>query len=284
MENSKIQSKFRGIPSWAGVGIILTGITIFVDLRLKTGWIIIIPLTFLTVSAFVYGYSQKRKAFISFSLAAFFLGASALVFFTTQLGWNVRTRLGIVFLIIGCFWFSFGIVRYVLNRYADYWLLIPALSGVGLGLSFLSSRQSFLDYMVFIGVSIGLGMLLWGLGQRLFGLIIPGSLLVSSCLGVYLGWNPGTAEPNALARTGVMLVVFGIGWACITLFSKRSYSQAVWWPLIPALVISVTGWGLYIGGNPSDAGKFIGNTGSITLVILGAYVLLLRQGFHKNRS
>jgi hypothetical protein len=53
----------------------------------------------------------------------------------------------------------------------------------------------------------------------------------------------------------------------------------VWWPLIPGGLLAVVGWGLYIGGDPGNALAFIGNTGSIGLIIFGVYLLLLRRSF-----
>jgi hypothetical protein len=43
----------------------------------------------------------------------------------------------------------------------------------------------------------------------------------------------------------------------------------------------MVGWGLYIGGNPGNALSFIGNTGSIGLIVFGIYLLLMRRGFHQ---
>jgi hypothetical protein len=79
-----------------------------------------------------------------------------------------------------------------------------------------------------------------------------------------------------------MLLLFSLGWALISLLSGYFYDRIVWWPLIPAGVLSVTGWGLFIGGNPSSSKMLLGNTGSFALMILGLYVLLLKSGLNKN--
>jgi hypothetical protein len=78
-----------------------------------------------------------------------------------------------------------------------------------------------------------------------------------------------------------MLVWFALGWMLITVFSRVITTRFVWWPLIPGGILGVVGWGLYIGGNPSNALTFISNTGSIAMIIIGAYLLLLRQGIHR---
>ena len=78
-----------------------------------------------------------------------------------------------------------------------------------------------------------------------------------------------------------MLVILAIGWGLITVFSRVITDKFTWWPLIPAGILAMTGWGLYIGGNPDNALGFIGNTGSIVLIILGIYLLLLRHGISR---
>jgi len=88
-------------------------------------------------------------------------------------------------------------------------------------------------------------------------------------------------EPSALSRTGIMLVAFALGWGLITVFSRVIKSAFVWWPLIPGGILAMVGWGLYIGGNPENALSFIGNTGSIGLIIFGVYLLLLRRGIQR---
>jgi hypothetical protein len=42
----------------------------------------------------------------------------------------------------------------------------------------------------------------------------------------------------------------------------------------------MTGFGLYLGGNPNNATTFISNAGSITLIISRLYLLLWRKGIH----
>ncbi|MEM5774302.1 MAG: hypothetical protein AAGU05_04815, partial [Anaerolineaceae bacterium] len=75
-----------------------------------------------------------------------------------------------------------------------------------------------------------------------------------------------------------MLVIFGLGWLLITVLSRFVIEKPVWWPLIPGGILVMVGWGLYIGGNPSNALNFVSNTGSIALIMLGLYLLLLRRG------
>jgi hypothetical protein len=133
---------------------------------------------------------------------------------------------------------------------------------------------------LYLSLGVGIALLAWGVFRKLFGLIIPGALISTIGLGIYLAWS-GASITNGLAHTGIMLVWFALGWMLITVFSRVITTRFVWWPLIPGGILGVVGWGLYIGGNPSNALTFISNTGSIAMIIIGAYLLLLRQGIHR---
>jgi hypothetical protein len=111
-------------------------------------------------------------------------------------------------------------------------------------------------------------------------LIIPGCLLVGIGPGVSIAWT-GISGINPLANTGTMLVWIAFGWGLITLFSKAVIEKFVWWPLIPGGILAMVGAGLYIGGNPGNAVNFIGNTGSIVMIIFGLYLLLMRRGIRR---
>jgi hypothetical protein len=164
----------------------------------------------------------------------------------------------------------------VLNQ-RHWWPLLPGGIIGGLSLCFLTNSLEPLDFIFFIGIGTSLPLLFWGTFNRLFGLIIPGSLLLGIVPGIYLAWGE-IIEKSGLAQTGIMLVCFAFGWILITLFSRAITEKIVWWPLIPGGILGMVGWGLYIGGNPGNALSFIGNTGSITLIIFGLYLILLRRG------
>ena len=44
----------------------------------------------------------------------------------------------------------------------------------------------------------------------------------------------------------------------------------------------MVGWGLTIGGNRGSAMTLIGNTGSISLIIFGLYLILMRGEYASN--
>jgi hypothetical protein len=143
----------------------------------------------------------------------------------------------------------------------------------------LFTPMRWFDFVFYLALGTGLPLLFWGLVSRIFGLVIPGSLLVAAGPGVFMAWqSPNTG--NALVQTGTMLVWFAGGWILMSIGGRYIRQKYVWWPLIPGSILAVVGMGLYIGGDPTRALGFIGNTGSIALMIFGLYLLLMRKGIH----
>jgi hypothetical protein len=169
---------------------------------------------------------------------------------------------------------------YISEKKVKIWLLLPFLTFVSISIPFIKNEINLLDFILYIGIGIGINFLIAGINWRLFGLVIPGALILGIAPGLYFGWENTTAI-NPLEQTGIMLVGFAFGWGLITIASRALTKKFVWWPLIPGGILAVVGWGLYIAGNPESAIGFIGNTGSVGLIIFGIYILLMRRSFHQ---
>lgn len=188
--------------------------------------------------------------------------------------------LGLALNCLGIFWLFLFLVIYVVSKKVINWILLPFFVFYSIGLPFIKNETNILDFILYIGIGVGIGLLMAGINWRLFGLIIPGALLLGIAPGLYFGWENTTAI-NPLEQTGIMLVGFAFGWGLITVASRTLTKNFVWWPLIPGGILAVVGWGLYIAGNPESAIGFIGNTGSVGLIIFGIYILLMRRSFHQ---
>ena len=188
--------------------------------------------------------------------------------------------LGLSFISFGLFWGYLFIINYLSMQNPIVWLLFPFFIFTSIGLPFLLQEINLLDFILYIGVDIGICLLISGIYWKLFGLIIPGALIVGISPGLYFAWE-NTNSNNPLEQTGIFLVVFAFGWGLITVASRTLTKRIVWWPLIPGGILAVVGWGLYIAGNPESAIGFIGNTGSVGLIIFGIYILLMRRSFHQ---
>lgn len=188
--------------------------------------------------------------------------------------------LGISFITFGLIWGFLFIINYFLKPKPVVWLLFPFFIFTSIGIPFLLQEINLLDFFLFIGVDIGICLLIAGIYWKLLGLIIPGALLVGIAPGLYFAWENTNAN-NPLEQIGIMLVGFAFGWGLITVSSRTLTKKIVWWPLIPGGILAVVGWGLYTAGNPESAIGFIGNTGSVGLIIFGIYILLMRRSFHQ---
>lgn len=266
-------------PQVAGIYLIAIGALVLLDITLKTGWISLIILPAIGISFLIGGVRLRRLALLIAGSLVTGLGLGSVIFVTrmNHLGW--WNGIGVLALAFGLGWCLISAFTYVLFRRIAWWALLTGSVFVGVGLALVSSPVQLTGFTLYVGGCLGLAFLAWGVSSRLFGLIIPGCLLLTMGPGVYAAWT-GVNEPSSLARTGIMLVAFALGWGLITVFSRVVTQKFVWWPLIPGGILAMVGWGLYIGGNPDNALSFIGNTGSIGLIIFGVYLLLLRRGIH----
>lgn len=291
LEPSTTSIKIINFRAIAGVLLILAGGLLFLDRYLKTGWLSLLILPAVGGFFYVWGVRMRHLGLIISGglLGGLGLGGVAAwgpaVRFTdggvslTIIPHSILDQIGQVLLFTGLAWIVIVITSVVLFPRPAWWALIPGGVMGGLGYCFAYSSLHWTEFVLAIALGTGLPLLLWGIVSRLLGLIIPGCLLVSAGAGVYLGWR-GFQESNALAQTGVMLVAFAFGWAMISLVGRWIGRKSIWWPMIPGGILLMVGAGLYIGGDPSRAMGFIGNTGSIALMIFGLYLLLMRKGIH----
>jgi hypothetical protein len=263
----------------AGIILIFSGALILVDLSLKTGWITLIIMPAIGFTFLIGGLRTQKLGLIIPGGIISGLGIGGLLFFSKMISLSWMPRIGLLLAAFGLGWLSIALLSFLLFRKITWWAIITGSIIFSTGLAFLFSPIRITVFVLFISIGLGFSLLSWGITSRLFGLIIPGCLLLGIGPGIYAAWGR-SGEPNSLARTGIMLVGFALGWGLITLFSRVITAKFLWWPLIPGGILAMVGWGLYIGGNPRNAISFIGNTGSIGLIIFGIYLLLLRKGIH----
>jgi hypothetical protein len=262
-----------------GIALIGGGALILLEAFLKTGWLSFLALPFLAATLLVDGIRSRRLLGI---IPGCLLGGAGLGLMLGYGGlFDLAWQQNLAILLAGFAAGWFGTVffsRLLLEKY-NWWALLVGGIFTSLALCFAISNLRVIDFFSYVTAGIGISMLLWGLLGHVFGLIIPGSILSGIGMGLYQAWG-SSGDLNGLARTGIMLVIFGIGWGMVTVLSRPIVQKFIWWPLIPAGVMGITGYGLYIGGSPNSAVNFIGNTGSIGLILLGLYLLLVRRGIH----
>jgi hypothetical protein len=275
-----IDNTYRSIVSFAGIAFVLIGLAIFLDPYLHTAWLTLIILAMTGMVFLVQGIKLKKFGMLLTGGIALCVGVSGYVAFNILSGSPLVQRVGVGVLAFGLGWGLITLFTRLFTTNTSWWALIPASIFASTGACLMFSSLRVVDFVLYISLCLGFAFLVWSAERKLFGLAIPGSLLIGIGLGVFLGWR-NLENINGLAQTGMMLVWFGISWGLIIIFGKVILERFIWWPLIPGGVLAMVGWGLYIGGNPGSALSFIGNTGSLGLIIVGAYLLLLRRSIRK---
>lgn len=279
MENATSQNQhpepFRPVLLIGSILIVL-GILLLLSNYLNSYWLLFSAIPF---SGMVMIIESIRSQKYGLAIAGSLVGgnsAGLLIFFLTATFLEGTQRVGWLLLGAGMSWILITIIASIYLDRHPWWPLIPGVIITSVSLPFLFGSLRLVDFVLYIVTTIGLVLLGSGMMLRVFGLIIPGSILLGIGPGIYLAWGTQYLE-SGLAKTGGMLVGFALGWAGITFFSRAVTSKFVWWPLIPCGVLATVGWGLYIGGNPGGSLSFIGNTGSMVLILLGIYLLLLQS-------
>lgn len=262
-----------------GIVMISVGVLVLADQYLKTGWLLLAFAPIFGIFFLVEAIRTKRFIFLLFGglLAGAGLGGFIGMSSVFVRPWPKNVGWLLVFFALG--WAVVAVYSRKIMTKPAMWALVPGGIILSTGLTFLLSDMQLVDFILWIVTGTGIVLLIWGVYWHLFGLIIPGSLLITIGPGIYFAWGTPMGQ-NPLAKTGIMLAIFALGWALIILFSRVLTAKFVWWPLIPAGILGMVGWGLYIGGDPTNAAAFIANTGSISLIIFGIYLLLLRKGIH----
>lgn len=259
-----------------GIVFIAIGLVVLLDQYLDTGWL---PLAVAPVAGILLLQESRRKNQFGYWIAGSLTLAAGIALLVGLGSWvemDLQHRIGWGTVVFAPGWWLI-FIRSAAQNQKTWWAFLVGgvIAAIGLCLVYTPARP--VDLGLYILTSLGVIFLIWGMQERVFGLLIPGSLLVTIGPGIFIAWKD-TQDINSLAQTGVMLVIFAIGWGLIVLFARMLTEKFIWWPLIPGGVLAVVGWGLYIGGNPANAANFVANTGSIGLIIFGLYLLLMRRG------
>jgi hypothetical protein len=272
-------TSLNNFRSKAGLFLVFSGSVILIDLYwVHSGWL---SLTLLPILGAIFLASSlffhHHTVYLIPGCLVSGVGWGSFLAFAPFWSYTVFTRVGVFLMVFGLSWYLISLLTGLVGRKPAWWALIPGGVVAAAGAAFLFSAMRLFDFLLYVSTGLGMGFLAWGLTAHLIGLIIPGCLVITMGPATALAWTVPDLT-NALGRTGAMLVGYALGWGLITVLSRRIKPGFVWWPLIPGGVMAMVGWGLYIAGNPGNAATFIGNTGSIGLILFGVYLLLIRRG------
>jgi hypothetical protein len=264
----------------SGVTLIIIGLIIYLDKLRPSSWISWVAISIGTLILLVNAILIRQSRWIIFAclLSGVILGY---VFAAGPfINLSIAEEIGVGLFVFSLSWFLIILLLNLIFHQTAWWAVIPAAVFLSLAGYFLFSPLGITDFILYLCIGLGIALIVWGSFSRLFGLIIPGCLLLGIGPGIYIAWGT-TGQPNGLVQTGTMLVWFAFGWGLITIFSRLLNNNFIWWPLIPGGILFVVGCGLYIGGNPSESATFVSNTTAVGLMILGFYLILLRRGIRK---
>ncbi len=273
------QPKFT--PTFFGILLVMAGFLILLDQYLRTEWLSFTVVPSIGLILLATGLNTRRMAWIIPGILVGALGIGGMVLFGGLINQPVFTiRLGWAFLALSAGFMAILFFSLLYSSHHAWWAFLVAGIFAGTAYPFISERLSVFVFIASIASGMGIAFLAWGFFERLLGLLIPGSLLCGLGPGFYLGFI-SNADGNELVQIGFLITCLGLGWILITLTSRMINPVFLWWPLIPGGILTMVGWGLTIGGNRSSAVTLIGNTGSISLIIFGLYLILLRRGIRK---
>jgi hypothetical protein len=279
-KSTEFRQKFYHLAPAIGVILVIGGLLLFIDQKIQTGWIpIALPLV-IGIVILGYGIWTKQNGWNIAGLNAIGLGGVVFLVFQPFLKSEIFLLLAFGLFFFALSWIGIFISSRLIAKKYYWWSLFVVFISAAIGLVFVIGNFTVLVFSLAILLAIGAVFIIWGLFSKSIGLFIPGILLLTIGIGVYNGWST-VGSINGLRDTGIMLVWFSLGWILITVVSRVFYKTFVWWPLIPGGILAMVGSGLYIGGNPSNAVGFLQNTGSIGLVLLGLYLILLKFGLKK---
>lgn len=122
--------------------------------------------------------------------------------------------------------------------------------------------------------ALGLIFLLWGMLARRGGLLIPGGILIGLGVGTLLVDRVFSQAPDT-TQGGVIMLAFAGGWVLVTLVSVFFAEQALYWPLIPALIMGVIGGALV--ADALGVLSIIGTIWPVFLILGGLYFIIRRR-------
>lgn len=144
---------------------------------------------------------------------------------------------------------------------------------IGIGLLVLVAQFGQMENLGLLFLpALGLLFLVWGILTREGGLMIPGGILSGIGWGVYAISGP-YANVDGNAEGGIFLMIFGLGFALITLLTALFSEETHWWALIPGGILATIGVAIMTNGVLLDVVALVGKYWPLTLIVLGLYVI-----------
>jgi len=220
MNNNVNRPITKNFISITGIILVFSGIVFFMENLLQTGWLLVLLPVAIGIMFYYTGIKHHRNSLVYLgSFIGTLLSTLIFVFYFIQ-NLDVYQILGMFFLCLGIAWLFIFAGFYLIKQKVAFWMFSPFLMSIMLGFTFLQSEKRFLDFLFFIGLGIGVSLLGYGLYWRLFGLVIPGSLIIGIIPGIYNAW----ADPAFNTWWNI-----GNGWLGIVYCRKPTECRWLYW-------------------------------------------------------
>jgi hypothetical protein len=165
-----------------GGGLVILGASIFFSNLFEAAWLIASTVALLAVITVWHGINGG-------SPTEFLLGLALLITaYMIGLFWALDTStvqlLGMAFFGAGILLLSGLAGSQLVKSIHIPWLSIPAGLFTGLGATFLFTSLSLLDFILSIGLSLGIGLILWSFISKYYGLMLAGAIVSSHSVSV----------------------------------------------------------------------------------------------------
>ena len=276
--NKKGNTKSALVSS--GIVLVLLGTGYLLSSRMQVPWILLLSAITSGLVFLYFGFTSRSDGLKVAGTLCTGVSLALFILINANSDTGPLGQIGIGLFAFGLCWALLAIVLGGVKAPTRLWPLIPAGVILPISILFILGKTTLLHFVLAGCLGLGISLILWGLINRWFGMVIPGCILITTGPGIFYAWR-SEIPSDGLTQTGTMLVWFAVGWVLIALASRFLFSQIIWWPMIPAGVLAFVGWGLALGGNSELAKSIIGNSGSIIVILVGLYLLLLRKDIHK---
>ncbi|MCP5099747.1 MAG: hypothetical protein GY943_29690 [Chloroflexi bacterium] len=143
---------------------------------------------------------------------------------------------------------------------------------IGIGVLFLVFQFVDVDnWGLFFLPALGALFMIWGIIAREGGLMVPGGIISG------IGWGSYAIAGELMTGVddgGLFMIIFGLGFMSIALFSAIFARETHWWALIPGGIISGIGVAIMFGGVFLTALELAGQFWPVILILVGLYVIV----------
>jgi hypothetical protein len=149
----------------------------------------------------------------------------------------------------------------------------PIVIGAALTITGLGLLISYWLKLAWIPVWVmGIGLLAMGAMRQATRLILAGGVVTGTGLAIAVQTNPTIVTLPDQTRTGIFLACMAVGWLLITLLTGLASPSILWWPLVPAAVMAVTGAAFWI--SPAWAKMVCSLVWPMLLVLIGLILVV----------